>query len=229
MTLLRCFLIAAACTFTAGTATAQISFTTAIDLALKNSPRVLAAQADVDKAQAVLSETKDVYIPALSLGSGLGYTYGFPFGAPSLYNVTIQSLLFDQSQRNYIKAARAGLEAANHNLISVRQQVMEDAANTYLSLDFGHRADQGRRQKSRGFATQLVGVVQNRLDVGQDTKIELTRAKLTSANLQLRQIQLEDDASTQREHLAHLTGLPGMGLRLNMTAYLPFMLRPLPR
>jgi outer membrane protein TolC len=211
MIFLRCFLIAAACTFTATTATAQISFTTAVDLALKNSPRVLAAQADVDKAHAVLSETKDVYIPSLSLGSGLGYTYGFPFGAPSLYNVTVQSLLFDQSQRNYIKAARAGLDAANHNLSSVRQQVMEDAATTYLSLDSDIERIKAAGEES-GFATQLVTVVQSRLDAGQDTKIELTRAKLTSANLQLRQIQLEDDASSQREHLAHLTGLPADGL-----------------
>ena len=211
MIFLRCFLIAAACTFTATTATAQISFTTAIDLALKNSPRVLAAQADVEKARAVLSETRDVYIPSLSLGSGLGYTYGFPFGAPSLYNVTVQSLLYDQSQRNYVKAARAGLEAANHNLNNVRQQVMEDAATTYLSLDSDLERIKAAQEES-GFAAQLVQIVQNRLDAGQDTKIEFTRAKLTSANLQLRQIQLEDDAGNQRDHLAHLTGLPSDGL-----------------
>ena len=104
MTLLRCLLITAACATLGSTpAIGQISFTTAIDLALKNSPKVQAAQAEVDKAYAVLSETRDVYIPTLNVGSGLGYTYGFPFGAPSLFNITIQSLLFDQSQRNYVR------------------------------------------------------------------------------------------------------------------------------
>src|SRR5665213_773812 len=53
-------------------AAAQISFTTAVDLALKNNPKVLMAQADVDKAQAALSQSRDVYVPAVSGGSGLG-------------------------------------------------------------------------------------------------------------------------------------------------------------
>ncbi|PNA52110.1 hypothetical protein C1Y14_34230, partial [Pseudomonas sp. MPR-R5B] len=54
--------------------------------------------------------------------------------------------------------------------------------------------------------------MQQRLDAGQDSKMELTRSKLTAANLRLRQIQLEDDASNQRDHLARLTGLPADGL-----------------
>jgi len=212
MTLLRCLLIIAACASLASTpAIGQISFTTAIDLALKNSPKVQMAQAEVDKARAVLSETKDVYIPTFSVGSGLGYTYGFPFGAPSLFNVTVQSLLFDQSQRNYIRAAREGLNAANHNLNDVRQQVMEDAATTYLTLDADLERIQASGEES-SFADNLTKIVEQRLQAGQDTQIELTRAKLTSANLQLRRIQLEDDADDQRNHLSHLTGLPADGL-----------------
>lgn len=212
MTLFRSLLIAAACLSAAAVpAAAQISFATAIDLALKNSPKVLAAQAEVDKARAALDQTRDVYIPALSIGSGLGYTYGFPFGAPSLFNITAQSLLFDQSQRNYTRSARAGLEAANHNLRDVRQQIMEDAATTYLSLDADLERIQAAQEES-GYAAGLTKIVQQRLEAGQDTQIELTRARLTAANLHLRQIQFEDDASNQREHLAHLTGLPAEGL-----------------
>ncbi|WP_260705829.1 TolC family protein [Edaphobacter flagellatus] len=212
MTCLQSLLAAATIAATmAVPATAQISLTTAVDLALKNSPRVLAAQAEVDKARFVLNQTKDVYIPSFSLGSGLGYTYGFPFGAPSLFSVNAQSLIFDQSQKNYIHAARAGLEAANHSLNDVRQQVMEDAVSTYIALD----ADQERMkaaQEESGFASELTRIVQQRLDAGQDSKMELTRSKLTAANLRLRQIQLEDDASNQRDHLARLTGLPADGL-----------------
>ncbi|HEU4636253.1 MAG TPA: TolC family protein [Edaphobacter sp.] len=213
MTLLRRLLMTAACaTLVSTPAIGQIAFTTAIDLALKNSPKVKAAQAEVDKAQAVLSETKDVYIPTFSVGSGLGYTYGFPFGAPSLFNVSVQSLLYDQSQRNYIRAAREGLEAANHNLNDVRQQIMEDTATTYLALDADLERMQAAEEES-GFAANLAKIVEERLAAGQDTQIELTRAKLTGANLDLRRIQLEDDADDQRNHLSHLTGLPADGLR----------------
>ena len=136
MTLRRRLLIAAVCAFAASTpATAQISFTTAIDLALKNSPKVQGAQADVEKAIAALAETKDVYIPTLSGGSGLGWSYGFPLGQPSVFNFTSQSLLLSFSQKNYIQAARASLTAANLALRDIRQSVAEDAAITYLALD----------------------------------------------------------------------------------------------
>ncbi|HMG03263.1 MAG TPA: TolC family protein [Edaphobacter sp.] len=211
MTFLR-YLLAATCAFAASApATAQISFTTAIDLALKNSPKVQAAEAEVDKARAMLAQTKDVYIPAVSIGSGLGYTYGFPFGAPSLFNVNAQSLLFDQSQRNYIHAARKGLEAANHNLNDVRQQIMADAAITFLSLDSDLERLKAAQEES-GLASDLTRIVQQRMDAGQDTQIEFTRSRLTAANLQLRQIQLEDDTDNQRDHLARLTGLPSDGM-----------------
>ena len=191
--------------------------TTAVDLALKNSPRVLAAQSEVDRAQATLNQTKDVYVPTFSVGSGLGYTYGFPFGAPSLFNVNAQSLIFDQSQRNYIRAARAGLDAANHNLNDVRQQIMEDAVTTYIALDADLERLKAAGEES-GLAAALTRIVQQRLDAGQDTQIELTRAKLTAANLRLRQIQFEDDASNQRDHLSRLTGLPAEGLATEHTS-----------
>src|SRR5437879_186933 len=69
---LRLTVAAAAILLAATPAKAQISFTTAVDLALKNSPRVMAAEAEVAKAQAALEESKDVYIPTLVGGSGLG-------------------------------------------------------------------------------------------------------------------------------------------------------------
>ncbi|MDE1176292.1 MAG: TolC family protein [Edaphobacter sp.] len=213
MTRLRCLLTVASLGAAAALpAAAQISFTTAIDLALKNNPRVLGAQAEVEKAKFELKQTKDVYIPTLSVGSGIGYTYGFPFGAPSLFNITSQSLIFDQSQANYIRSARAGLEAANHHLGDVRQQVMEDAAITYITLDADSERIKAAVEESND-AAELTKIVQQRLDAGQDTPVELTRSKLTAANLRLRQIQLEDDAGNQREHLARLTGLPSDNLR----------------
>jgi len=208
MTLRRRLLIAAACAFAASMpAAAQISFTTAIDLALKNSPRVQGAQAEIDRARAALDQTKDVYVPSLSIGSGLGYTYGFPFGAPSLFNVSSQSLLFDQSQKNYVRAARAGLESANHHLSQIREEVMGDAATTYITLDADLERIGAAREES-GFADSLTQIVEQRLGAGQDTQMELTRSQLTAANLRLRKIQLEDDADNQRDHLSRLIGLP---------------------
>ncbi len=189
----------------------QISFTTAIDLALKNSPRVKMAQAEVDKARAVLEQTRDIYIPTLVGGSGLGYSYGFPVGQPSVFNVTSQSLIFNFSQPDYIRAARAALNAANLSLRDVRQAVAEDAAVTYLMLDRDQQR-QAALEEQAGFAGRLVHIVQERLDAGQDTPIGLTTSRLSAAQIHLAQLHAEDELAADQLHLAKLTGLPATGL-----------------
>ena len=190
---------------------AQISFTTAVDLALKNSPRVLMAKAEVDKAVAALAQTRDIYIPTLVGGSGLGWSYGFPLGQPSIFNFTSQSLLVSFSQQDYIRAARASLNAANLALRDVRQAVAEDTAITYLALarDMQRQAALGEQA---GFATKLVSIVQDRLDAGQDTPIELTTAQLSAAQIKLARLRGDDDFAIDQAHLARLTGLPAQGL-----------------
>lgn len=200
-------LIAAACVSVAFGAQAQVSFHTAVDLALRSSPRVKMAEAEVERARASLEQSRDVYIPALNAGSGLGYTYGFPVGTPTLYNFTVQSLAFDMSQKNYIRAARLGLEAANLSLRDIRLQVAGDAANTYIALDNDLQRMRALTEES-GASQRLVRIVQERLDAGQDTRMELTRSKLTDANIRLRRAHVESDLIFQRAHLSHLTGLP---------------------
>ena len=50
---------------------AQVSLKTVVDLAQRNSTGVRAAQADVNKANAQLSETKDTVIPTVNIETGL--------------------------------------------------------------------------------------------------------------------------------------------------------------
>ena len=47
--------------FTGVSASAQISFASAIDLALRNSPRVRMAEAEVDRARAALAERRRMF------------------------------------------------------------------------------------------------------------------------------------------------------------------------
>jgi len=200
---------------------AQISFTTAVDLALKNSPRVKIAEADVDKARAVLDQTKAVYIPTLIGGSGLGYSYGFPLGQPSVFNFTSQSLLFNYSQQDYIRAARASLNAANLALRDVRQAVAEDAAVTYLALSRDLQR-QAALSDQAGFAMRLVNIVQERLDAGQDSPIDLTTVRLSAAQIRLARLRAEDETAADQAHLARLTGLPASGLGVVPSSIPPF-------
>ena len=85
---------------------AQISFTTAIDLAVKNSPKCLWPRPTSTKPGRLSSSSATLMFQLVG-GSGLGPpSYGFPLGQPSIFNVTSQSLVFSYSQRDYIRARR---------------------------------------------------------------------------------------------------------------------------
>lgn len=208
----RFILASAALAIAAPTALAQISFTTAIDLSLKSSPKVLTAQADVDKANAVIRQLRDAYVPNVVLGSGLGPpSYGFPLGQPSLFNITSQSLVFSYAQRDYLRSARSALDAAVLSLKDVRQGVAEDTALTYLALNHDLQRQAALREEQT-YADRLVTIVQDRLDAGQDTPIDLTQARLSAAQIRLALLRADDDTAADQAHLARLIGLPPRGL-----------------
>ena len=193
-------------------ASAQLSFSTAVGLSLTSNPKVLMAQADVLKARAVLSELRDAYIPNVVGGSGLGPpSYGFPLGNPTLFSFTAQSLVFSYSQRDYIRAAQASIDAATLTLKDVREGVAEDAAVTYLAFDRDLQR-QAALHEQQGYAERLIRIVQDRLDAGQDNAIELTTARLSAAQIRLALLRAEDETAADQSHLGRLIGLPAQGL-----------------
>ena len=128
---------------------AQVSFYTAVDLALRNSTQVRISAADVRHAEAAVMESVDAYKPSFSVGSSLGYSYGFPVGQPSIYSVSANSLAFSFTQPSYIRAARAALLAAQLQLKDTRQQVILDTALDYIELTTGEPADDRTRSGNR--------------------------------------------------------------------------------
>lgn len=195
-------------------ARAQVSLTTVVDLAQRNSSAVRLAEADVRKADAALSESKDVVIPSLLFSTGLPTfpEVGFTGTPPSIWTATVQSLVFSISQKHYIDAARFGLQAANANLHDAQEQVALDASLAYIELDtVGRELDAARQQE--GFANRLVAIEQERAEAGVDPLSELLQARLTAAQIKLRRVQLEARASTLSTQMATLTGMPVGSIR----------------
>jgi outer membrane protein TolC len=205
-------------------AMAQISFTSALDLALKNSPSVLMAQANVDKARAALAQSRDVYIPSVAGGSGLGYSYGFPVGQPSIFNFTMQSLVFNFSQGDYIRASRFALNAAELGLKDAQQAVTEDVAVTYVSLDRDSQRQNALSEQS-GDVARLIAIIQERLGAGQDAPIDLTGAQLSAAQIKLAKLRSDDEAENDQAHLARLIGVPAQGLSV-VSSSIPIFTTP---
>ncbi|WP_158788073.1 TolC family protein [Granulicella sp. L46] len=192
--------------FAAG-ASAQISLGTAVDLALKNDPKVRMSEAAVEKAEAALEETKDVYVPTLSANAGYGQGFGVPTSLPIVFSLTSQSLVFSFSQHDNIRAAAAGLAAARFALKDVREQVEEDVAVTYLNLDSDRRALAVMAQE-HGDASRLVTIVEDRLNAGHDDRMDLLQAQRKATQIELNELNLQDEIAQLSDHLSRLIGLP---------------------
>jgi len=188
---------------------AQVSLATVVDLADRNSSAVRLASADVEKAQAALSETKDVFVPSLMFGSGLPAfpAVGFTGGVPSILNANVQSLVFSLPQRQYIQAAQAGLRAASLSLRDAREQVALDASTAYIELDTVNRELESAHQQEV-FAGRSVEIEQERAEAGVDPLSDLLQARLTAAQMKLKRLHLESRAAILAKQLATLTGLP---------------------
>jgi outer membrane protein TolC len=188
-------------------ASAQVSLSTIVDLAQEKSGVVQLANADVKKAEAALAQTQDAYIPNFVIGSQVGYSHGFPTGPPSVGSATMQSLVFSYSQRQYTKAARAGVEAANLGLKDAREQVALDASTAYIELDTVN-SELAAAQQQRSFADALVRIEQERAEAGVDSDLDFLQARLRLAEIKLASRHLETRATTLAKQLSILTGLP---------------------
>ena len=208
---LRLVLFIAGSSIATASASAQISLSTAVNLAMQNNPRVKLAGTDLARAKAVLAETKEAFVPAVSTTAGVGRQTGVPLYPPVIFSISAQSLVFNFSQPDYIRAARSGLVSAQLALQVARIDSAEDTTNTYLALDNALQR-LALQKEALAVATRLVNIVQARLDAGVDPHIELTRARRTAAQMHLQQLVVEDEIAGQAEHLAMLTGLPASGL-----------------
>ena len=188
---------------------AQVSLATVVDLAQRNSTAVRIAQADVDKARASLSESKDVLVPSLQFGTGLPVfpEVGFTGQPPSIWNATVQSLIFSIPQKHYIDAARSGLLAASSSLKDAREQVALDASTAYIELDTVNSELETAKQQEE-FAGRLVSIEQERTEAGVDPLSDMLQARLTAAQIKLKRQHLETRTATLAKQLAALTGLP---------------------
>jgi outer membrane protein TolC len=188
---------------------AQVSLTTVVDLAQKNSVTVRLAQADVQKAMAELSQSRDAFIPSVDFGSGLPAfpEVGYTGSLPTIWDSSIKSLVFSMPQVQYIHAAHFGLQSAQLSLKDAREQSALDASTDYIELDTVDRELDAARQQEQD-AARLVEIEQQRTEAGVDPLSTLLQAQLAAAQLKLGRLHLETRAATLAKQLATLTGLP---------------------
>jgi outer membrane protein len=187
-----------------------LTFKKALELASTHSTGVGIARADQMRAQSSYLEARNAYIPALTTGSGLGISWGFPLSlegsAPSIFNVTAQSTVFNLAQNSFVRAARNERSAMGYNTDDQRNQALLDAAVTYTQLDGASAKlkillDQSEQAKRAEYITQ------QRVKEGVDSQMELTRASLNAARTRLRLTETQGAVDVLKQHLSQLTGV----------------------
>ena len=186
---------------------AQVSFTSAVELAVTSSGKVKSAEGDVKKAQAALAVTKDIYIPSVVATGGAGDSYGITLSVPTIFTVNAQSLIFSFQQRSYVRAARSDLKAAQLALLQAQQEAQEDAAITYISLAEAESTVRALSEQ-RAYSEKLASIVQDRVNAGLDDALTLKKTRRDALQLKLQQMQAEDAVEDLRGHLAALIGSP---------------------
>ena len=183
----------------------------AIDLALTHSSSTGIAEAEEQGARGNYRAAKSFYIPQVTLGSGLGYAYGFPLSlegaAPTIFNLTAQSGIFNAAQRDFIRAAKVGVQASSSQTRDVRGKVLLDVISCYVELNKWERELPVlyAEQKVTG---DMLRATQARVREGVEAALEETKSRLTVAQADYRVAQAEGSADILRHHLAELTGMP---------------------
>jgi outer membrane protein TolC len=191
------------------TAHAQVSLRTVVELAQSNSSQVKLAIADVRKAESELAQSRDAFVPSMSFGSGLPAfpEVGFTGSLPTIWDSTIQSMVFSLPQIRYIQAAKLGVKAAKLGLDDAKEQVALDASTEYIELDTVNQ-ELTAAQEQEKYASRMVEIEQQRVDGGVDAKSNLLQAQLAAAEVKLHRLRLESRAGTLDKQLSTLTGLP---------------------
>lgn len=194
-----------------GAQESPLSFRRAIELALKNSAASYIAKEDVQRAKSDYLQSRDLFLPQITVGSGLAYSNGFPLSiegsAPSIFDVNSQQFLVNFAQRQFIKAARADVGTSEAQSADKRNEIIMETALDYIQLDLLGSSQSVQREQQQ-VAAKLEDIVNQRVQAGIDSSLELTRAKLNSARARLQIAESQTTMDQLRLRLSQLTGLP---------------------
>jgi outer membrane protein TolC len=198
------------------TASAEpVSFRRAIESALKHSGTMAIAFADQTKTRQTYLAAKDAYIPAITFGSGIGYSFGIPLAvigsAPSVFNFTTQQSIFDPYLRANINAAKVDWKASDLDMLDKKNAVIMETALVYSSLD-NLNAKLTILRDAQTAAKRAEFISSERLKEGIDSELDLKKSKLASARIQLRLIEAESQSDVLRDQLSKLTGIPAASI-----------------
>jgi outer membrane protein len=199
-----------------GTAAAEpVPLRRVVELALGHSTTTAMSVAQEQRAFASYNEARNHYVPSLTVGSGLGATWGYPLSlegsAPSIVNTTAQSALINPALRDSVREARTEWQASTIHSKDQRDQVILDTVLNYSELS-KWEALAAHLTEDYAAALKMEEVVNQRIREGVDTPQARDQVHLNAARVYLRISQAQGAIDILRSRLSHLTGLPASSI-----------------
>src|SRR5205807_8727721 len=124
------------------------------------------ARGDQRRARACIQRGRGLFLPRVSLGSRLAFSYGFPLSlegsAPSIFNVNTQQFLFNPAQQQFVKAAKNGRATTAALNADHRNEVIMETAVDYMQLDL-LQSSLNVQLEAQEFAAKFEDIVNQRV------------------------------------------------------------------
>jgi outer membrane protein TolC len=204
----------------------QLPLKHAVELALAHSTTMEASHIDEQRAFASYHEVRNQYLPQLTVGSGLGKSWGYPLSlegsAPSIINTTAQSAVFNPALRDFVRAAKTEWQESTIQTKDQRSQVIQETVLSYAELS---KWEMQMSHLSHDYeeALKMEQTVNQRVLAGVDNPLIRNQARLNAARVYLHISQAQGAIDVLRNRLSQLTGLPATAIET-----VPESIPPLP-
>ena len=200
-----------------GAETHVLTLQQAVDLAIKQSPDILMARLDGQKAIDAVRVAKDPFTPRIMVGSGLAYSSGFPMSiegsAPSIVQANASQFLFNRPQSYAVAQAKQNARTAAIVTQTRRDEVVFRVASLFLDAE---RAAQVADTAGKDLESlqKVQQSVQARIQEGRELPLEGKKAALNLARGRQAVEAAQDDQQTAETALAVVLGFsPGDRVR----------------
>lgn len=183
----------------------------AVEIALKESPDLVLARLDEQKAQAGVRVARDPFVPKVYAGSGLAKTYGYPSSiegaAPSIFQARTDMALFNRPKSYEVARVRENARGAAVTAQSKSDEVAYQTASLFLDAQQLGRSTQSLKLEVESLE-RLTEAVKLRVDEGRELPLEGKRIAVNLARSRQRVEGLAGDLEYIQATLAVALGYP---------------------
>jgi outer membrane protein len=183
----------------------------AVEIALKESPDLVLARLDEQKAQAGIRIAKDPFVPKVYAGSGDAATWGYPSSiegsAPAIVQLKTDMSLFNRPKSYDLARAKETARGAAIGVQSKNDEVAFQTASLFLDVLQMARSAQSLRLEVESLE-RVSEATKLRVEEGRELSLENKRVAVDLARARQRSEGLAGDLDYGQASLAVVLGYP---------------------